>query len=82
MNSDTIPIQIEFPSLKKMIKINFNPRSSLKQYLPLFGAKFDTDFSVFQVIANLKMNKEKKRIPVDIPIRSALEGFKENNVVI
>lgn len=59
-----------------------NMRSSIKQHLPLFGNKFDTDFSSFQVNACVKVNKERKRIPIDIPIRYALEDFPLDNIVI
>jgi hypothetical protein len=56
-SQNTIPIQLEFPNLRKVIKINMNVRTSIKQHLPLFGNKFDADFSSFQVNACVKLNK-------------------------
>lgn len=72
-NLSTVPVQLEFPMLGKIVRINMNTRSTIKQHLALFGSKFDIDFSAFQVNVNLRVNKERKRIPIDVPIRLALE---------
>lgn len=72
MERPNIPVQIEFPTLKKMIKINMNPRSSLKQYMVLFSAKFDTDFSIYRFSAFIK--KTKMPISIEVPVAIALEG--------
>ena len=71
MNHNQIQVQIEFKTLQKVIKISMNPRSTIKQHLPFLNAKFDTDFSSFQVTANIK-DAQRRKIPIDVPLRSIL----------
>lgn len=57
-------------------------RSSIKQHLPLFSSKLDSDFNSFKVNACLKIQKEKKFIPIDVPIRYVLEKYNLKEAVI
>lgn len=72
-NLNSVPamlsMQFEIPRLKKMIKVNMNTKSTIKQHLPIFSTKFDTDFTSFRVTPRLKLGKEKREVPIDIPIR-------------
>jgi hypothetical protein len=47
--------------------MNINRRSCLKQFLALFSAKLDTDFSMYKVTAFTK-TKPKKEISIEIPL--------------
>jgi hypothetical protein len=77
-----IPLQIDFPTLRKSLKITIPPRTSLKQMLSLLSAKLDVDYSSFQVIAKIKHSGTKTRIPPDIPIMYAAEGYPQNPLII
>jgi hypothetical protein len=65
----TLSLQFEVPKLKKMIKVNMNTRSTIKQHLPLFTSKFDSDFSSFKIVARVKYRAKKVEVPTDVPIR-------------
>lgn len=83
MSVQNISVKIDFPSFRKTIQINMNPRTSIKQHLPLFGAKFDSDFSSFQVSAYLRTgNKERIKIPIDVPLVHAIGGVPTQQIVI
>ncbi len=61
--------QFEIPKLKKMIKMNMNTKTTIKQHLPLFSNKFDSDFTAFKVTAYFKLNKTRLDARIDVPIR-------------
>lgn len=49
-----------------------NTKTTIKQHLPLFSAKFDSDFTAFKVNARIKFNKEKWDARIDVPIRNLI----------
>ncbi len=74
------------PKLKKMIKVSMNTRSTIKQNLPLFTSKFDTDFSSFKIIAKAKCKTGKVEVRTDVPIRYWMaclpQQLMENEVMV
>lgn len=64
-----LALQFEIPKLKKMIKVSMSTKSTIKQHLPLFSSKFDSDFTAFRVTARIKVGKEKWEARTDVPIR-------------
>jgi len=70
-----ITVQFEFPEVKKILKMSINPRSCLKQYLPLFSAKLDIDFSLYRVVAKSKTKPSSNEVILDIPIIHSLQNI-------
>jgi len=58
-----------------MIKLSLNTKHSIKHHVNLFSSKFDTDFSVFNLRAFIKLNDEKIKIKDDVPFRFVLAKF-------
>ena len=73
-NTQAVPLQLQLdiPLMKKRISVNVNPRNSIKQLLILFSQKLDIDYSSYTIVAKLKREKDKIRIPTDIPLSFAL----------
>ena len=61
--------------------MNINRRSCLKQFLPLFSAKLDTDFSLYKITANTK-TKPKKYILIDVPLSEEFKQVSNELLVI
>ena len=47
----------------------------IRHYIPLFSAKFDSDFATFQLSAILRINNTRKEIPTDVPMRYILAQY-------
>lgn len=66
LNLDKIPptvnVQFEIPKIKKMLKLALNTKHSIKHHVGLFTTKFDTDFSVFNLNAFIKLNNKRHKI--------------------
>jgi hypothetical protein len=58
-----------------MIKVNMSTKSTIKQHLPLFSTKFDSDFTSFRVTARIRIAKEKWEARIDVPIRHLLTNI-------
>jgi len=58
--------------MKKMLKMSVNRRSCLKQFLPLFSAKLDTDFSLYKITAKTKDRFNSSEIMLEVPIINSL----------
>ena len=73
-NTQAVPLQLQLdiPLMKKRISVNVNPRNSIKQLLILFSQKLDIDYSSYTIVAKLKREKDKIKIPTDIPLSFAL----------
>jgi len=68
-----IQAQIIFPTLLKQIKVNVNPRNTVKQLVGMINSKFNIDFTSFEMIAKVRKSKdEKNRIPIDVPLLYAI----------
>jgi hypothetical protein len=50
-------------------------KSTIKQHLPLFSIKFDSDFTSFKVTARIKIAKNKWDVPTDVPIRNLIASL-------
>jgi hypothetical protein len=61
--------------------MNISRRSCLKQFLPLFSVKLDTDFSLYKITANTK-TKPKKDILIDVPLLEELKQMNNELLVI
>ena len=83
-NTQAVPLQLQLdiPLMKKRISVNVNPRNSIKQLLILFSQKLDIDYSSYTIVAKLKREKDRIRIPTDIPLSFALEDVSVQPVVI
>ena len=57
MSIQPMPLQLDFPILRKSIKINVNPRNSIKQMLIVFSQKLDIDYSSYTIVAKVKIDK-------------------------
>lgn len=61
-------IQFEFLNFKRTLKMNVNPRMSIKSLRPLFANKFNSDFAHMTIKVTTKgANKEKSIISTDTP---------------
>ena len=74
MSTQAVPLQLQLdiPLMRKRISVNVNPRNSIKQLLILFSQKLDIDYSSYTIVAKVKREKDKIRIPTDIPLSFAL----------
>lgn len=64
-----------------MIKVSMSSKSTIKQHLPLFSSKFDSDFTSFKVTAKLAIAKGVKyAVDTNIPIRNLLANCSESYV--
>ena len=82
MNQSQIQAQIIFPTLLKQIKVNINPRNTVKQLIGMVSQKFNIDFTSFEMIAKIKINNDRQRIPIDVPLLYTLEGFKLEALIL
>ena len=53
-----ITIQFEFINFKRTLKMNVNPRLSIKSLRPLFANKFDSDFAHMRIKVTTKGQKK------------------------
>ena len=73
MSIQPLPLQLDFPTFRKSIKITVNPRHSIKQILIVFSQKLEIDYSSYTIVAKVKIDREKKvKIPTDIPLMYAV----------
>ena len=62
--------------------MSLNRRSCLKQYLPLFSAKLNTDFSLYRITARHKTKLSFNEIATDIPLAVTIKDITLEMVVI
>lgn len=56
----TLQVIFEIPKLKKMLKVSVPSRSSIKNQVPLFTNKLDSDFGHLSFTAFSKKDKRKQ----------------------
>ena len=61
-----IAIQFEFVNFKRTLKMNVNPRVSIKSLRPLFANKFNSDFAHMNIKVATK-GQRKELIDTDTP---------------
>jgi len=54
MNAQIIDAIVEFPKMKKKLKLKVNTKCPIKYYIPLFCTKFDTDLGNSGITACIK----------------------------
>jgi hypothetical protein len=65
----TLQVVFEIPKLKKMLKVTVSSRNSIKNHVPLFANKLDSDFGHLSFTAFTKKDKRKQEFPIDVPFR-------------
>ena len=73
MSIQPLPLQLDFPTFRKSIKISVNPRHSIKQILIVFSQKLEIDYSSYTIVAKVRIDRDKRiKIPIDIPLIYAI----------
>jgi hypothetical protein len=65
-----------------MLKMNVNQRSCLKQFLPLFSAKLDMDFSLYKITARTKNKSNPTEIMLELPLACSVKDIPNEILVI
>jgi hypothetical protein len=65
-----------------MLKVTVPSKSTIKSHLPLFITKLDSDFSRMEFSAHLRINKERRGLPFDVPFRDIAAQYPNQQLII